>query len=269
MRWRNPNSSASIDEENPYWMSFSDMMASLLVIFMLATAALMLQLSELIDKQEKRNVEADELVRKVMQAGKIRQDIVQELKKDLESSLKDIHGEKVDISVSLDNTVVHIPEAALRFTSGSSEIPDNMQENVRKIGNVLYNALNKTDEDTKKRRYEFLDTVFIEGHTDSNFYNNAMLRGNWGLSAMRAISVWQFWEHSADQPSNGLVRIFNHDNKSLFSVSGYGDTRPINKECEKYDDKCHEKNRRIDIRITERTLTQKELESLLINGNTK
>ena len=60
MRWRNPNSSASTDEENPYWMSFSDMMASLLVIFMLAAAALMLQLAT---KSQKVDEQVDEVAR--------------------------------------------------------------------------------------------------------------------------------------------------------------------------------------------------------------
>ena len=35
-----------VDEENPYWMSFSDIMSALLVIFILAAVALMVQLME-------------------------------------------------------------------------------------------------------------------------------------------------------------------------------------------------------------------------------
>ena len=35
------------EEENPYWMSFSDIMSGLLVIFILASTALMLQLLEM------------------------------------------------------------------------------------------------------------------------------------------------------------------------------------------------------------------------------
>ena len=109
-----------------------------------------------------------------------------------------------------------------------------------------------------------LDTVFIEGHTDNNFYKNPILRGNWGLSAMRAISVWQFWAEDPNQASNGLNAMKNHIGEALFSVSGYGDTRPRNeaKNCEKYDDICHSKNRRIDIRITVKKPSIKELEEI-------
>ena len=45
MRWRKSNE-VSVDEENPYWMSFSDMMSALLVIFILAAVILILQLME-------------------------------------------------------------------------------------------------------------------------------------------------------------------------------------------------------------------------------
>ncbi|MDU3956382.1 MAG: chemotaxis protein MotB, partial [Pseudomonas aeruginosa] len=37
----------SVDEENPYWMSFSDIMSALLVIFILASVILILQLMEI------------------------------------------------------------------------------------------------------------------------------------------------------------------------------------------------------------------------------
>ena len=37
-------SPASVDEENPYWVSFSDVMAALVVIFILASLVLLTQL---------------------------------------------------------------------------------------------------------------------------------------------------------------------------------------------------------------------------------
>ena len=217
MRWRNPNSSASNDEENPYWMSFSDMMASLLVIFMLAAAALMLQLAT-------KSQKVDEQVDEVARAEKVRKQIIDEIVEELKQ--KQIVVEKSD-----NDTVLHIPESSLRFASGSSDIPETLQNNVREIGNVLYEALN---------------------------------RDNWGLSAMRAISVWQFWAEDPNQASNGLNAMKNHIGEALFSVSGYGDTRPRNeaKNCEKYDDICHSKNRRIDIRITVKKPSIKELEEI-------
>ncbi len=43
MRFRS-SSNAPVDEENPYWMSFSDIMSALLVIFILASVILILRL---------------------------------------------------------------------------------------------------------------------------------------------------------------------------------------------------------------------------------
>ena len=258
MRWCNPNSSASTDEENPYWMSFSDMMASLLVIFMLAAAALMLQLVIKTEDLEKKSQKVDKQVDEVARAEKVRKQIIDEIVDELKQ--KQIVVEKSD-----NDTVLHIPESSLRFASGSSDIPESLQANVREIGNVLYEALNRDIESQnkeKRARFTLLDTVFIEGHTDNNFYKNPMLRGNWGLSAMRAISVWQFWADDPNQVSNGLSQMINHANEALFSVSGYGDTRPRDdaKHCEKNDDICHSKNRRIDIRITVKKPSIKDLE---------
>ena len=204
MRWRNPNSSASNDEENPYWMSFSDMMASLLVIFMLAAAALMLQLAT-------KSQKVDEQVDEVARAEKVRKQIIDEIVEELKQ--KQIVVEKSD-----NDTVLHIPESSLRFASGSSDIPETLQNNVREIGNVLYEALNRDidSQNQAKARFTLLDTVFIEGHTDNNFYKNPILRGNWGLSAMRAISVWQFWAEDPNQASNGLNAMKNHIGESPF-----------------------------------------------------
>lgn len=38
--------SSQVDEENPYWISFSDIMAALLIIFVLAAVALVLELTQ-------------------------------------------------------------------------------------------------------------------------------------------------------------------------------------------------------------------------------
>ncbi|ENY9764311.1 chemotaxis protein MotB, partial [Pseudomonas aeruginosa] len=63
----------------------------------------------------------------------------------------------------------------------------------------------------------------------------------------RAISLWQFWG-SALSPDEQLARLKNKDGKPLFSVSGYGETRPVLVDQQTEDD--FKRNRRIDIRFT-------------------
>ena len=55
MRWRTTRP-VSVDEENPYWMSFSDIMSALLVIFILAAVILILQLMEKQKEIDERQV---------------------------------------------------------------------------------------------------------------------------------------------------------------------------------------------------------------------
>lgn len=96
-------------------------------------------------------------------------------------------------------------------------------------------------------RVEFLDTIFIEGHTDNRPLQGFMGKGNWGLSTFRAISLWQFWGDALAREEQ-LSRLNNKDGKPLFSVSGYGETRPA--VADQVTEEDFKRNRRIDIRFT-------------------
>jgi len=54
------NVKSSIDEENPYWISFSDIMAGLLVIFILATLLLFMQLTQQQVELEQQKAELEQ-----------------------------------------------------------------------------------------------------------------------------------------------------------------------------------------------------------------
>ena len=250
MRLHNPHSLNHSEDENPYWMSFSDIMASLLVIFILAAVALILALSE------KSDVVSRE-IQELQKAEQVRKEVLQEIKQALTEK-------SILVEVADNDTVLRIPESSLRFASGSSDIPEHLQANVQEIGNVMFSVINKkentrSEDGAEKYRFEYLDTIFIEGHTDSLTYYNSNLKGNWGLSAMRAISVWQFWESDKNQLSSGLAQMKNHSGESLFSMSGYGDTRLA---CKDITPECHTKNRRIDIRITVKKPTLEDLQNI-------
>lgn len=255
MRWRNPYQSAQVEDENPYWMSFSDIMASLLVIFILAAVALILELST---KQEK----LDQDLQQLKKAEAVREDVLAEIKQELKNK-------QILVEIADNDTVLRIPEKSLNFPSGKSEIPEQFKNNVREIGNVLFDSINKIDQESQKRRFEFLDTIFVEGHTDMVPYQNRELKGNWGLSTFRAISVWQFWLDGTER-SYQLSQMKNHADKALFSVSGYAETRPA--ECSEEDSRCQlgeltvaeklERNRRIDIRFTVKKPTQQEYQQV-------
>ena len=236
-----------VDEENPYWISFSDIMAGLLVIFVLAAVALILELTQ-------KSEQWDEAIREIAKAEQVRKDLLREIEQELNAM-------NIPVKISDNDTVLRIPEDVLTFAQGRFDIPEDerSQQNALDIGRVLYTSI------TKEERWKYLDTIFVEGHTDPVPYRNQAIKGNWGLSTFRAISVWNYWNQTMAETSR-LDALTNHVGKKLFSVSGYAETRPVpcsvgsteiidNSVCPDgvmTDEESLRKNRRIDIRFTVR-----------------
>lgn len=222
------------DEENPYWMSFSDMMSALLMVFILASIVLILQLMERQKAFDKHVQEFNEEILLLKKAEEVRKMILIEVAQELKQ-------EGINVEISENYTVLRIPNELLGFDTGAYEILPRYANTAQKIGETLYRVINKED------RLEYLDTIFIEGHTDKRPLSGLSGKGNWGLSTFRSISLWQFWNQKL--PDNmALDRMLNKENSPLFSVSGYGETRPV--IMEQITEEDYKKNRRIDIRFT-------------------
>ncbi|MDC0066937.1 OmpA family protein [Verrucomicrobia bacterium] len=178
----------------------------------------------------------------------------------------------IDVEVAENGTVLRIPEKSLSFDSGEYEIPERFRDTAKIIGNVLLEELEK------KETLEILDTVFIEGHTDSVPFDRGE-KGNWGLSTYRAISLWQFWTEEPGEIKglknlkaqervvnkgndqldlkniNKVLKPIKFKEKPLFSVSGYANLRPSGERQEPPKNRElrpgeNSKDRRIDIRFT-------------------
>lgn len=213
--------------DNPYWMSFSDMMSGLLIIFILVCMALLLKLSQM-EEQVTTDIE------RLKEANKKRSEILQDIKDELSKN-------GIEVIITDNDSILRIPETSFHFGTGKFEITEELRTPAIVIGKALYNAI------TRDERWKYLDTVFVEGHTDSRPAPN-ILMGNWGLSAFRAISLWQFWLDEPDVPK--LEELKNQDGKHLFSISGYAATRRV---AEREDtEEAMRSNRRIDIRFTTR-----------------
>ena len=159
--------------------------------------------------------------------------------------LEEIHdqleSQGIEVVVAQNGSVISIPNDSLGFDRGSYEIKKQYKNKSLAIGKVIATAIEQ------HKGTEFLDTVFVEGHTDNANYKGLEGTGNWGLSTFRAISLWKLWED--DLPSNEqLAKMQGPDGNPLFSVSGYGETRPMNDD--QSTDAGAAANRRIDIRFT-------------------
>lgn len=175
MRFRKSRDVA-VDEENPYWMSFSDIMSALLVIFILASVILILQLMEIQKELEQRQVQFEEEIVELKKAEQVRRTI-------LDEAVAALRKRGIKVEVSENQTVLSIPNDLLGFDTGAYEINPAYQPRALEIAQVINEVVSRDN------RVEFLDTVFIEGHTDNRPLPGFMGKGNWGLSTFRAISL--------------------------------------------------------------------------------
>lgn len=246
------------DEENPYWMSFSDLMSGLLIIFILAAIALIIELTE-------KTAQYDEVLKQVKEAERNRRSIVEEVRDKLTE-------QGISIIINDSASVIRIPESSLKFEQGKADIPkdDETQRVVRTTGQILFEAL------ADDPRTQYLDTVFVEGHTDCTPYRGWKFDDNWDLSTKRSNALWRFWSEGlaytiAGQPdARTLADLVSGSGSPLFSVSGYGETRPLPNT--RPDGRCAGdrpellgQNRRIDLRFTIRAPSQDSLEDPLKN----
>jgi len=143
------------------------------------------------------------------------------------------------IAIDMEHWVLRMEDKVL-FSSCSVDI--NMPRGralVETLGRVMFKVLE--EEEFKKS----VETVFIEGHTDNNPPKGECRRKfptNWELSAKRAINTWNIMV-SGEPRLNSLRNIYS---ENMFSVSGYGQTRPIATNLVEIGKK---RNRRIDVRI--------------------
>lgn len=229
----------SPDEENPYWISFSDVMSALLIVFILASLVLILELME-------TRASVSQAIEELDQADQVRRTVLEEAKDELEA-----RGIRVEIGEN--HSVLRIPNELLGFDTGVFRLDARYQETAYQIGTVLGTVLRKGN------RTDYLDTIFLEGHTDIRPYPGLDGMGNWGLSTFRAISLWQYWA-DAFVDNEDLAELTNASGAPLFSVSGYGPSRPIT--AEQRDESEFRPNRRIDVRITIRRPEVRDYEEI-------
>jgi flagellar motor protein MotB len=252
------------EEENPFLLSFSDLMASLLAIFILALVVMMIQLHNDRQKVKISIIKLKESLAEIQQAQNAVASALEGVglrEKGLRGMLKEIQKELKEqgVQVLISDTGLHIQEKGLSFELNRYEIQNRYKPAADLIGAALLNALKK------ESNRELLDTVFIEGHTDS--VPNRREMGNWGLSSYRAISLWLYWTENPGTYAElkELNSIVQDQERPLISISGYADTRPLGFGVipEKSNAEIgNPADRRIDIRFTLASQEKKDLSDL-------
>lgn len=211
------------EEGESYFMSMTDMMVGLLLIFIILLVYFALNL-------QTRTAE-------LTGANRTRTEILQAL----QSSLKE---RGVPVIVDPDNGVLRLPEDVL-FDSGRFDLSADGERAVEQLANALVEVLPcyTTSELCRRQRSPHLiDAVFVEGHTDRVPMVGAM--DNYGLSVRRAETTFARLRLARRELAtflNGAVGA--PGSASILGLSGYGPDRPIPGNTDE------SRNRRIDLRF--------------------
>lgn len=259
-------------EDENYFVSMTDMMVGMLFIFIIMLMMFALNFRKGDDASERirkcltevvnqnavlseqinaRIASVQKAIQEPLDALELTADQRERLLTDLKEKLNAEGITKIEIGDN--NTVLHLTEDAVRFDPGKFDLDAKAQDNVARIARALtpliaqYSACKASDQTTTCADHKgaTLETVFIEGHTDTTGSPDLVERDrkNWLLSTDRATATYR--AIVADAPD--LTTFRNRRDEQILSVSGYSSTRPIVAG----DDKdVWSKNRRIDLRFT-------------------
>lgn len=210
MRFNNRDDTNQSNEEGHYWVSISDLMTSLLFIFILILAYTIFSFSQKSEAFEENPKNRTELL------------------ESLKTSLK---NKNIDVDIDPQNGNMRIRSDTF-FAIGSSDLSMDGHYKISIIAKEIV-------EQMKKEKYHnAIDTIFIEGHTDDipiDTFRGGRRWTNMELSAQRAINTFMAMNKAAQ-----IDNLKNSTERHLFSYSGYADTRPIP------GNKDSSKNRRIE-----------------------
>jgi flagellar motor protein MotB len=231
-----------------YFVSMTDMMVGLLFVFIIMLMAFALSY------RQREDVSQDD-INKLRKAVEVVDHKIDDLKKVYQKRaqfLEDIKNRLIDVGVvqvKVDPAtgVLRLGEGVLFDPESASIRQPEGPANIRKIGLVLVDVLPCYLGTISNRQFSScsgstaevtLESIFLEGHADSS----GQISKNWSLSVNRAIATYRELEHQAPQ----LTSFINSAGERLFSVSGYGQYRPVDTN----DNAAgRAANRRIDLRF--------------------
>jgi len=219
------------EESGDYLVSLADLMAGLLFVFIITLMVFVMTFQGA--TTELTNTE------------RLRTGILQQIAAELSKR-------GVRVLLVENDGVLRLTENEILFPSGSAELREEDLPHITMLGEVLEGVLScyagrvsdsppppHCHDDASSGRIE---AVFLEGHTDNVPVHGGRFEDNWVLSAQRALYTYRALLRV--RPELGLL--VNHRGQPLFSVSGYGDGRPVVVHSTPTPEV---RNRRIDLRF--------------------
>jgi flagellar motor protein MotB len=232
------------DEGAGYLISISDMMAGLLFIFIITLVAFIINFQDAIQKQKDVTRTQTEIVKRFTNLDQTRTELLQLLKLRLQE-------QNIKVEIDTKHGVLRLTENAVQFETASASLDEQNETNLKTIGSILNavipcyasNPPALHDCESFDKSNGKIDSIFVEGHTDNVPMNSYKFKDNWDLSASRAITAYRLLI-----PDTVLNQIVNTNSQPIFSVSGYGEGRPVEGHSYAFP-KSDPTNRRIDLRF--------------------
>ncbi len=233
--------------EQNYLISVSDLMAGLLFLFIIALSvfALNYKFAEVRQEEAEANhiSEQRRLENVIVKLTRIRERRAQMLRR----IAQEARSHNLNVIVNEDQGILHLQEGVL-FDTGSAELKPKGEENLKILSKVFLEVLPEYLSPPKlgeqpNDKVGTIETVFIEGHTDRQpIRPGGKYQDNLELSAARARNTFKFLAEISPE----LMELRNAEGQFIFSLSGYGEHRPVKPYNQKDD---VPENRRIDFRF--------------------
>ena len=206
---------AQVEELSAQLAALRDQLAKIAAALEVSEAKVKEQQGQIVDLGKRLNMA---LVNKVEELAKFRSEFF--------GRLRQIVGNRPDIRIVGDRFVF---QSEVLFAPGSAELGDAAKEQLDPVITALKEIAAKIPSDVNW-------VLRVDGHTDQRPIHNANFNSNWELSAARAISVVRY-AIEQDVPASRLA------------AAGFADNQPIDPA---KTDEAYRRNRRIELKLTER-----------------
>ncbi len=195
------------------WISISDMMAGIMMIFLLIAVAYMVVISKTEKQLAIQNAELKELNQQMRDIAKTHEDLQIRLHKDLIAEFSK-NLEFWNAEIDGDNTV-RFREPEILFDAGKKEVKTRFQEILDDFFPRYINIL------TQEKYRQDIEEIRIEGHTSTEWQNAKTLEsrylGNAELSQARALEVLKycFLHTEIDKEKQWLIKVLRANGLSF------------------------------------------------------
>lgn len=217
----------STDEETSYWLSYSDMMAALLLIFVLIISFTMLQSKRQYEEKERELLAQQNVIGEQQEQLDKQKDQMQEQQEQLDkiigiksaliTALRDeFDGSELKVSVDSQTGAITF-DASVLFDKGKYEIKEEGKNFLDLFLPRYFSVLLKND------FHQYVSEIIIEGHTDTT----ADYLYNLELSQQRALAVAKY---CLDEKSSSIPKEQIDQLQKIMTANGRSFSNPIYKE---------------------------------------